>query len=234
MVKSYFIIHLKKSGTELFYLLRLYPPWRITQFSHFLFWCCIVSFNIFFFVHLLLSQILSVVFCYTLRSKNTKYFVIDETIIIRCSSTLVEIKIKFSEENSIVIISHHENLLTQISLESGFKKLKTPGFCFTGFFIIMEIPSDINGLLKSITRSRSDVIVMDAIAISASYLEYKKKYKEMLKKTLKMYYRLKQKIKNKKKQYKYQWELNRNKRHWYKNKYKIEQFLLLDKRHYEH
>lgn len=58
--------------------------------------------------------------------------------------------------------------LTQISFDSGFRKLKTPGFCLTGFFIMIDIPSDINGLLKSITRSRSDVIVIGAIAMSAS------------------------------------------------------------------
>lgn len=57
---------------------------------------------------------------------------------------------------------------THISLLSGFRKLKTPGFCLMGFLIIILIPSDIKGLLKSITRSRSDVIVMGAIAISAS------------------------------------------------------------------
>lgn len=58
--------------------------------------------------------------------------------------------------------------LTQISCDKGFMKLKTPGVCLTGFLIIIEIPSDINGLLKSMTRSRSAVIVMAAIAISAS------------------------------------------------------------------
>ncbi|KAI9587692.1 hypothetical protein GQX74_003538 [Glossina fuscipes] len=47
-------------------------------------------------------------------------------------------------------------------------KLNTPGVCLTGFLIIIEMPSDMNGLLKSITRSRSAVIVMAAIAISAS------------------------------------------------------------------
>lgn len=63
----------------------------------------------------------------------------------------------------------YENITqTQISLLNGFKKLKTPGFCLTGFFIIMLIPSDIKGLLKSITLSRSEVIVMGAIAMSAS------------------------------------------------------------------
>ena len=63
----------------------------------------------------------------------------------------------------------NENIMqTQISLLKGFKKLKTPGFCFTGFLIMMLIPNDMNGLLKSITRSRSDVIVIEAIAISAS------------------------------------------------------------------
>lgn len=59
--------------------------------------------------------------------------------------------------------------LTQISCDSGFKKLNTPGFCLIGFLIIIEIPSDINGLLKSITRSRSLVMVIGAIAMSASY-----------------------------------------------------------------
>lgn len=57
---------------------------------------------------------------------------------------------------------------TQISLDNGFRKLNTPGFCLTGFLIIIEMPRDMKGLLKSITRSRSDVIVIDAIAISAS------------------------------------------------------------------
>lgn len=58
--------------------------------------------------------------------------------------------------------------LTQISCDSGFKKLNTPGFCLIGFLIIIEMPSDINGLLKSMTRSRSAVMVIGAIAISAS------------------------------------------------------------------
>lgn len=39
-----------------------------------------------------------------------------------------------------------------------------------GFFIMIDMPSDIKGLLKSMTRSRSDVMVIDAIAISASCL----------------------------------------------------------------
>lgn len=54
-------------------------------------------------------------------------------------------------------------------------KLKTPGVCLTGFLIIIEMPNDINGLLKSMTRSRSAVIVMAAMAISASCLTKKKK-----------------------------------------------------------
>lgn len=59
--------------------------------------------------------------------------------------------------------------LTQISCDKGFIKLNTPGVCLIGFLIIIEIPNDINGLLKSMTRSRSAVIVMAATAISASY-----------------------------------------------------------------
>jgi len=45
---------------------------------------------------------------------------------------------------------------------------KTPGFCFSGFLIMMLMPSCMNGLLKSITRSRIDEIVSGAIAMSAS------------------------------------------------------------------
>ena len=44
-----------------------------------------------------------------------------------------------------------------------------PGFFFTGFFIIMEMPKDMNGFVKSMTLSRADVMVNGAIAISASY-----------------------------------------------------------------
>lgn len=61
-----------------------------------------------------------------------------------------------------------EEKLTQISFDNGLRKLKKLGFCFTGFLIMIEMPNDINGLLKSITRSRSDVMVIDAIAISDS------------------------------------------------------------------
>lgn len=60
-------------------------------------------------------------------------------------------------------------MLTHISFESGLRKLNIPSFSLTGFFIIIEMPCDINGLLKSMTLSRSDVIVMAPIAISASY-----------------------------------------------------------------
>lgn len=59
-------------------------------------------------------------------------------------------------------------ILTQISCDKGSMKLNTPGVCFTGFLIIIEMPNDMNGLLKSMTRSRSAVMVMAAIAISAS------------------------------------------------------------------
>jgi len=43
----------------------------------------------------------------------------------------------------------------------------TPGFCFSGFLIMMLMPSCMNGLLKSTTRSRSDVIVNGAMAMFA-------------------------------------------------------------------
>jgi hypothetical protein len=47
---------------------------------------------------------------------------------------------------------------------------KIPGFFFCGFLIIIEIPKDMKGFVKSMTRSRADVMVNGAIAISASYL----------------------------------------------------------------
>lgn len=43
----------------------------------------------------------------------------------------------------------------------------TPGFCFSGFLIIIDIPSDMNGLEKSMSLSRIDVIVNGATAKSA-------------------------------------------------------------------
>lgn len=42
---------------------------------------------------------------------------------------------------------------------------------------MMEMPRPMNGVLKSITRSRSDVIVSGAIAMSASCL---RKYKQTI------------------------------------------------------
>src|SRR6218665_1223100 len=56
----------------------------------------------------------------------------------------------------------------QISMERGSMKEKTPGFCFSGFLIMMLMPSFMNGMLKSTTRSLADVIVNGAIAMSAS------------------------------------------------------------------
>ena len=53
------------------------------------------------------------------------------------------------------------------SAESGFMNEKTPGFSLTGFWIMMLMPRLMNGLLKSMTRSRADVIVNGAIARSA-------------------------------------------------------------------
>ena len=55
----------------------------------------------------------------------------------------------------------------QISLERGAMKEKTPGFCFSGFLIIMEMPRLINGLEKSITSSRIEDMVRGARARSA-------------------------------------------------------------------
>ncbi len=59
----------------------------------------------------------------------------------------------------------------QISYESGYMKEKTPGTSLVGFLIMMEIPRLMNGLEKSMTRSRREVIVRGAIAKSASWFE---------------------------------------------------------------
>lgn len=59
----------------------------------------------------------------------------------------------------------------QISSENGVKKLKTPLLFGAGRFIMMETPTVMKGLVKSITSSLSDVIVSGATAISASCIQ---------------------------------------------------------------
>ena len=49
-------------------------------------------------------------------------------------------------------------------------KVKTPGLCLTGSLIMMEMPSDMKGLVKSATCSRWELMVRGAMAISASLL----------------------------------------------------------------
>ena len=53
-------------------------------------------------------------------------------------------------------------------------KLKTPGFCFTGFLIMMLIPNVMKGFEKSMIRSLAEVMVSGAKAISDSYKKTKK------------------------------------------------------------
>ena len=48
--------------------------------------------------------------------------------------------------------------------------VKTPGLCLMGSLIMMEIPIDMKGLVKSATCSRWELIVSGAIAISACRL----------------------------------------------------------------
>lgn len=59
----------------------------------------------------------------------------------------------------------------QISYAKGSKKENTPGLDFWGFLIIMDIPKLIKGLEKSMTSSRTKVMVRGATAISAFYKE---------------------------------------------------------------
>ena len=56
----------------------------------------------------------------------------------------------------------------QISYDIGSMNEKTPGFCFSGFLIMMLMPRLMNGFEKSMTRSRSEEIVRGATAMSAS------------------------------------------------------------------
>ena len=46
----------------------------------------------------------------------------------------------------------------------------TPGFCLSGFLIMMEMPRFMKGFEKSNTLSRTDEIVIGAIAMSASWV----------------------------------------------------------------
>ncbi|CAG2110607.1 unnamed protein product, partial [Medioppia subpectinata] len=61
-----------------------------------------------------------------------------------------------------------KNNTTETPIYERFMNEKIPGFFFTGFLIIIEIPKDMNGFVKSITLSRADVIVNGAIAMSDS------------------------------------------------------------------
>ena len=56
----------------------------------------------------------------------------------------------------------------QISSDRGVINEKTPGDDFSGFKIMILIPRPMKGLEKSITSSRSAVIVRGAMARSAS------------------------------------------------------------------
>ena len=63
--------------------------------------------------------------------------------------------------------------ITQIHTLSskGSIKEKTPGFCLSGFFIMMLIPICIKGFVKSTTLCRCSVMVSEASAKSVSYKE---------------------------------------------------------------
>lgn len=63
------------------------------------------------------------------------------------------------------------NFPYQMECERGSMKLNTPGFCFSGFLIMMEMPRLIKGLLKSMTLSRMEVMVSGAMARSASLID---------------------------------------------------------------
>ena len=55
------------------------------------------------------------------------------------------------------------------SKESGDMNEKSPGAFFSGLRKRMLMPRFMNGLLKSMTRSRIEVIVIGAIAMSADF-----------------------------------------------------------------
>ena len=55
----------------------------------------------------------------------------------------------------------------QSGMEKGSMKANTPGFCFSGRLIIMEMATFMKGLAKSTTRSLSAVMVSGAMAMSA-------------------------------------------------------------------
>jgi hypothetical protein len=56
----------------------------------------------------------------------------------------------------------------QISYESGYMKEKTPGDSLVGFLIMILMPRLMNGFEKSMSLSRTAVIVKGAIDKSAS------------------------------------------------------------------
>lgn len=74
---------------------------------------------------------------------------------------------------------NENNTHSQTSRERGSKKLNTCGICLTGLLIIMLMPNEANGFVKSTTRSLSAVMVNGAIAMSASYKKKKKMEKRV-------------------------------------------------------
>ena len=46
------------------------------------------------------------------------------------------------------------------SFLNGFMKVKTPGLCLTGCLIMMEMPRDMNGFVKSATCSQCILVSM--------------------------------------------------------------------------
>lgn len=75
---------------------------------------------------------------------------------------------RLTRNRTIETPTQAKRIHSQISWDSGDMKLNTPGFCFTGRLIMIEIPWVMKGFVKSITFSRDEVIVRGAMAISAS------------------------------------------------------------------
>ena len=111
--------------------------------------------------------------CMKAPSANHKLFSIVKSLVnvgpLAVSSTCHSYGLNLLTRNRTTLTPRYEiTMHTQICKLSGSMNEKTPGFCFSGFLIMMLMPSCMNGFEKSMTRSRCDVIVSGAIAMSAS------------------------------------------------------------------
>lgn len=119
------------------------------------------------FVCLNLNQILIIKY----QTYRETINIIDETAKYESKMKYLNCSISFlTNLKGLVLKKKKEfNEIYQICGLKGFMNENISGFFLAGFLIIIDMPNDKNGFVKSITRSLALVIVNGAIARSASF-----------------------------------------------------------------